>query len=120
MPVQVIKANEVEYRTILEFYKITLLELMVRFKIKESVITFGEKGGFVQTRDGKKFRYAAESVGTPTDPTGAGDVFFAAYITSRFIKQLQISEACRYAAKIAARQVEGKHISPLKLTLKRN
>jgi len=56
-------------------------------------------------------------VGSPTDSTGAGDVFFAAYITSRFLKQMKISEACRYAAKIAAKQVEGKFISLKKLGL---
>ena len=108
---QVVKANEVEYQSILEFYQLNMVELMIRFKIEECVITLGPKGGFVQTQEGKIFKYAAEYVGTPTDPTGAGDVFFAAYITSRFSNQMQITDACQYAAQIAARQVAGKFIS---------
>jgi sugar/nucleoside kinase (ribokinase family) len=108
---QVVKANEVEYQSILEFYQLNMVELMIRFKIEECVITLGPKGGFVQTQDGKTFKYAAEYVGTPADPTGAGDVFFAAYITSRFSNQMQITDACQYAAQIAARQVAGEFIS---------
>ena len=49
-------------------------------------------------------------VNSPVDPTGAGDVFFAAYITSRFSNKLPVQEACRYAARIAAQQVEGDYI----------
>jgi sugar/nucleoside kinase (ribokinase family) len=48
---------------------------------------------------------------TPVDPTGAGDVFLAAYIVSRFVNQKDIPDACIYAAKIAARQVAGKYIT---------
>ena len=114
---QIIKANEDEYHSILEFYHLNLVELMIRFKIDEFLVTLGEKGGFVQTQNGKIFRYAADYVESANDPTGAGDVFFAAYITSRFSKQMPISEACRYAALIAARQVQGKFISLRKLGL---
>ena len=114
---QVIKANEGEYQSILEFYQQNIVELMIRFKIEETVVTSGGKGGYVHTQDGKTFKYAAESVESPADLTGAGDVFFAAYITSRFLKQMNISEACRYAAEIAARQVAGKFISANQLGL---
>ena len=114
---QVIKANEDEYHAILEFYHLNLLEIMMRFKIDESLVTLGENGGFVQTRDGKIFKYAADYVGTPDDSTGAGDVFFAVYISNRYSKQMQISDACRNAARIAARQVEGNFISLEKLGL---
>jgi sugar/nucleoside kinase (ribokinase family) len=113
----VIKANEAEYQSILEFYQINTAELIIRFKIEEFIVTLGQKGGFVQTKDGKIVEYAAEYVENSTDLTGAGDVFFAAYITSRFTNQMQISEACRYASQIAARQVEGKYISLNKLGL---
>ena len=112
---QVVKANEVEYQSILEFYQLNMVDLMIRFKIEECVITLGPKGGFVQTKAGQIVPYAAEYVGIPTDPTGAGDVFFAAYITSRFFNRMQISEACRTAAQIAANQVNGKFISLINL-----
>jgi len=108
---QVIKANKIEYQAILEFYQMNLTELMNRFKIEESVVTLGQSGGFVQTQSGETIKYAADIVNYPIDPTGAGDVFFAAYITSRFSNQMQIPEACRYAARIAARQVAGQFIT---------
>lgn len=108
---QIIKANGIEYQSILDFYQMNLTELMIRFKIEESVVTLGENGGFVQTQSGETIQYAADTVNSPVDPTGAGDVFFAAYIVSRFSNQMQIPDACRYAARIAAQQVEGKYIT---------
>ena len=90
---------------------------MNRFKIEESVVTLGENGGFVQTQHGEIIEYTADTVNSPIDPTGAGDVFFAAYIVSRFSNQIQIPDACRYAARIAAHQIEGKYITADQLGL---
>ena len=90
---------------------------MTRFKIEESVVTLGKNGGFVHTRNGETFQYAAAPVNSAFDPTGAGDVFFAAYIVSRFSDRMHIPEACRYAARIAARQVEGNYITINRLGL---
>ena len=106
----IIKANEFEYKAILAFFRITLAELMQRFKIEECVITLGRKGGFVQNCRGELFHYDAAVAETPLDPTGTGDVFFAAYIVSRFADNKNIPDACVYAAEIAARQVEGNYI----------
>ena len=114
---QIIKVNEIEYQSILDFYQITLTELMNQFKIEESVVTLGENGGFVQTQNGEIIEYTADTVNSPIDPTGAGDVFFAAYIVSRFSNQIRIPDACRYAARIAAKQVEGKYITADQLGL---
>jgi sugar/nucleoside kinase (ribokinase family) len=105
------KANETEIAAILAFFQMTLAELMHRFKIEEFVVTLGDKGGFVQKQSGETFHYDAALIKTPVDPTGAGDVFFAAYIVSRFANQKDIPDACIYAAKIAAQQVEGKYIT---------
>ena len=44
------------------------------------------------------------------DPTGAGDVFFAAYLASRIYARQSIEEACERAASLAALQVEGRYI----------
>jgi sugar/nucleoside kinase (ribokinase family) len=118
LPAQIIKANGAEQQAILNFYQMSLTELMTRFKIEESVVTLGENGGFVQTRNGKAFKYAAQPVNSPIDSTGAGDVFFAAYIVSRFSSQIPIPDACRSAARIAARQVEGKYITLNQLGLR--
>ena len=109
------KANEGEYNTILAAFGMTLVELMNRFEIEEFVVTLGQKGGFVQYRNGKSFHYNAAKIKAPVDPTGAGDVFLAAYVISRFVDKNNIPEACMYAANIAARQVEGSYIISDKL-----
>ena len=106
----IIKANGRENRAILDFYRINLAEFMHRFKIEEYVVTLGINGGFVQTCLGDKIDYKAAASGAVEDPTGAGDVFFAAYIVNRFFKQMQIRDACQSAAKIAARQIAGNYI----------
>jgi sugar/nucleoside kinase (ribokinase family) len=107
----IIKANRREYQSMLAHYQMDLTELMIRFNIEESVITLGEKGGFVQKQTGEVKRYSAAPVKLSVDPTGAGDVFFAAYIANRFSNAMQIPEACHCAAQIAARQVEGRYIT---------
>ena len=117
VPARVIKANGFEHQLVLDFYQIDLTELMVRFNIEESVVTLGKDGGFVRTQSDETFEYAAEPATAPVDPTGAGDVFFAAYILSRFSSQMNIPEACRYAARIAARQVEGRYITDSQIGL---
>ena len=111
------KANEAEYRAILAFYQMTLAELIHYFKIEEFVVTLGDKGGFVQKQSGETFHYDATLIKTLVDPTGAGDVFFAAYIVSRFANQKNIPDACTCAAKIAAQQVAGKYITIDQLSL---
>jgi sugar/nucleoside kinase (ribokinase family) len=107
----IIKANGGECQAILDFYQLNLSEFVQSFHIDEFVVTLGGGGGFVQTRKGDKIDYDAVSFGMNGDPTGAGDVFFAAYIYNRFVNQVQICEACRSAARIAARQVAGTYIS---------
>ena len=114
---QIIKTNEHEHRTILDHYRLNLSEIMHRFKIDESVITLGKNGGFVQTRSGTKFGYEAVPAKIQDDPTGAGDVFFASYIVGRFFNRKEIPDACRSAARIAARQVEGNYIANIQLNL---
>jgi sugar/nucleoside kinase (ribokinase family) len=114
------KANEAEYHTILAFFGMTLSELMKRFEIEEFVVTMGEKGGLIQERNGKSFNYRAAEIKTLNDPTGAGDVFLATYVIHRLVNKTDIPEACASAAKIAARQVEGKYITADKLRIQGN
>ena len=111
------KANESECQAILAFYRMSLSQLVHHFKLEEFVVTLGDRGGFVQKENGKTFHFDAARVKIPVDPTGAGDVFGAAYIVSRFKDQKDIPDACNYAAAIAARQVEGKYITTDKLSL---
>ena len=114
---RIAKANEAEIKAILVFFQMTLAELVHRFEIEEFVVTLGDRGGFVQKQNGETFHYDAAMIKTPVDPTGAGDVFLAAYIVSRFVNQKDIPDACIYAAKIAARQVAGKYITKDELSL---
>jgi sugar/nucleoside kinase (ribokinase family) len=117
MAAHIIKANKMEYNAILDFYQVDLIELMNRFKIEEFIVTLREKGGFVQKRTGEKIDYAADKIRSLEDPTGAGDVFLAAYIIEKFIKQKNISEACSYAAKLVTQQIAGNYIKKSTLLL---
>jgi sugar/nucleoside kinase (ribokinase family) len=115
---RIVKANEAEINAILTFYQMTLAELVRRFEIEEFVVTLGDRGGFVQKQNGETFHYDAAMIKSPVDSTGAGDVFLAAYIVSRFVNQKDIPAACLYAAEIAARQIEGQYITTDQLSLR--
>ena len=114
---QIVKANGAEYQAILDHFRMPLAKLMQRFNIDEFVVTSGKDGGFVQTRSGECHHYGAVPVASPADPTGAGDVFFAAYILARLSEKKGIQDACGYAAYLAARQVAGKYITRDRLEL---
>jgi sugar/nucleoside kinase (ribokinase family) len=90
---------------------------MKSFGIEEAVITLGQEGGWVETLGGETFDFSADRIENVTDPTGAGDVFFAAYLISRFVNNQDIPDACRCAARSAACQVQGTHISIDRLVL---
>ena len=107
----IVKANGAEYRAVLDFYRMTPSELMRRFHLQEIVVTLGAKGGFVRKPDGTAIHYPASGVGSGLDPTGAGDVFFAAYLVSRWADGKDIHAACRHAAGIASSQVAGRYIT---------
>ena len=107
----IIKFNAFELETVLNFFDLDISELIKIYNIEECVVTCGEKGGWVQDRKGNVYMYQAPQVESIVDPTGAGDVFMAAYLLARFLNQLNIADACSYAAKISARQVRGRYIS---------
>ena len=114
---QIVKANRQEYKAFIDFFRMDLLELMCQFDIDEFVVTSGHKGGFVQTITGEEIPYSATGVASNEDPTGAGDIFLAAYVIGRFLDQRSIADACKYAAKLAALQIEGNYIKPNHLCL---
>ena len=93
---------------------------MQQFKIEQSVVTLGAKGGFVQTSGGDKIRYDSGRLEAQGDPTGAGDVFFAAYLVNHVFNRMKILDACQSAARIAARQIEGNFIPHHQLALRSN
>jgi sugar/nucleoside kinase (ribokinase family) len=113
----IVKANQQEYRSIIDYYQTNLADIMTRFNINEFVVTSGQKGGFVRMVTGEKTRYDAAAVKSIGDPTGAGDIFLAAYVISRFLDRKTTAAACRYAAKLVGRQIEGNYIKPETLRL---
>ena len=115
---QIIKGDEEEISLILNFYKTSITELMHRFNIMEIIITDGFRGGRIKTNGGGEICYNAKPINSFVDSTGAGDVFFAAYIMFHFYEGRNIVEASEMAAKLAAEQIEGKHILKKILRLK--
>jgi sugar/nucleoside kinase (ribokinase family) len=115
-----VKANDHEYQAIIDFYQADLTELMNRFKINEFIVTSGKKGGFVKATTGETIQYKsykAFSAMPIPDPTGAGDIFLAAYVIGRLFCGRMIVDACNYAAKLVARQICGNYIKSSELRL---
>ncbi len=107
-PVAFLKAGAEELALMLETPGCTLPELMARFGLREVVVTEGPSGGYVAGPSGGRIPYAAPPAGGVADPTGAGDVFFAAYLAARVLAGLPVAEAAHRAATTAARHVEGR------------
>lgn len=83
-------------------------EMCGRFGIEELLISNGSRGGRIRFPAGAPVEYAAVPIEAAADSTGAGDVFFAAYLVSRFVRGLAPDAAARAAAEVAARQVAGR------------
>jgi sugar/nucleoside kinase (ribokinase family) len=106
----IVKANTREYESMADYYQMDLSQLMNRFKINEFLVTAGGNGGWVMKITGKEIPYKAAAVKTSGDPTGAGDIFLAAYVIGRMLNRRRIPDACKYAAKLVARQIDGNYI----------
>lgn len=113
----IVKATEEELVTLLTVTALTLDELMVTFKLDEIVVTQGSRGGYVADRSGKQQTFDAAPIDGVVDTTGAGDVFFAAYVLARIHELADVGDACRRAAVQAARHVSGNLIDPDLLSL---
>jgi sugar/nucleoside kinase (ribokinase family) len=116
---QIVKANRHEYAVMLDYFQTDLMTLMQRFNIHEFIVTSGASGGFVQGTTAAATPYAAASVKYEGDPTGAGDIFLAAYVTAHLRRRRSIPDACQYAARLVAQQIEGKYITEDVLRLKK-
>ena len=85
--------------------------------ISEWIVTDGSRGGWVVDATGQRTDFAAHPITSVADPTGAGDVFFAAYLVSRLHRGESCAEAARFAAELAGRQVAGDFIEASLLRL---
>ena len=70
-------------------------------------VSLGNRGGRIHLRGQGSFPYAPAPVRRVEDPTGAGDVFLAAYLAARLAAGRPPRAAARGAAQISARQIEG-------------
>jgi sugar/nucleoside kinase (ribokinase family) len=110
-----VKSDEDELRLILSSFGTRAEDLMNRFEIAEWVATSGFHGGCIYSAKAGMQRYSSEPLSAVRDPTGAGDVFLAAYTIARFRDRLTVAEAGRYAAKLAARHVSGRYLPDLRI-----
>lgn len=82
-------------------------ELVEAHGLDELVETRGSRGGVVYTRAGAAVRFVPPSV-VSGDATGAGDVFFAAYLAARVLEEEAVEQAAAGAAAAAAEHVAGR------------
>ncbi|MBN1999991.1 hypothetical protein JW935_20730 [candidate division KSB1 bacterium] len=106
----VIKASEFELDLALKYFNCTTKTFMTQFSIREVLMTTGPTGGHLYHQRGD-MAYSAGKVDNVVDPTGAGDVFFASYLHSKYYKKTSDREALDFAAGIAARQISGRFIA---------
>lgn len=109
---RILKADQNELAAVLAFYDCDLPTLTRHHGLDEILVTKGSQGGIVFTAAGQTFDYAAHPLQNPGDPTGAGDVFFAAYLCHRLFRQDPAPQAAAAAARTAALQIEGRFIPP--------
>ena len=113
----IIKAEKKELEVIIEHFRITPLQLINKYNIRELVITEGSKGGQILRPKAKPISFRAISINNFTDFTGAGDVFFAAYLIKHLYHGEEISPSCNYAARIASLKIKGDYILSSNLDL---
>jgi sugar/nucleoside kinase (ribokinase family) len=106
----VVKATGEELRLILERFGTDVQTLQARFGFGELLVTCGAGGGRLITASGGTLEYAPVPAAFVDDPTGAGDVFFAAYLAGRHHEGWTEHESLAHAAQIASLHVEGKYI----------
>jgi sugar/nucleoside kinase (ribokinase family) len=111
-----VKADESELQTVLQVAGPTTDGLLHRFDIDEIVVTRGGEGGYVLSRR-RKVDFPAIPATRMYDTTGAGDVFFAAYLVARLHDGQETAAACCRAAAVAARHVAGELLQPGVLSL---
>jgi sugar/nucleoside kinase (ribokinase family) len=89
-------------------WKLTLKQLQQKFTLAEILVTNGSQGGYISSRNGQQTFYQAHPVDKVVDPTGAGDIFFAAYLAQRYHNRKSITFSLDHAALVTADYLEGK------------
>lgn len=113
----VIKGDRAEIQAILDGRQITIEDLIYLYGLDEVVITAGSEGGRIIQATGQVVIYDVVNVNQVIDTTGAGDVFFAAYLVSRIHRGQTIRESCEHAAFVVAQHLSGLYIREEELWL---
>jgi sugar/nucleoside kinase (ribokinase family) len=114
----IVKTEQRELGVILDAFDGGITTLMERFNLAEWVVTSGAQGGCIHVRGGRQYFYPAAPVDTAADPTGAGDVFLAAYTVARFRRRRSVPAAARQAARLSAAHIAGRYLSGARLDLR--
>ena len=115
---QWVKASQDELDLLLAWAQCDVIQLIERYGLREVVVTRGSQGGYIQHRGGMHL-FESTSVSRACDPTGAGDVFFACYLSERIVQKQSISAAVCAAVRLAAEQVSGTFLTANTLCLHR-
>ena len=107
---RIVKADQEELGAILDAYGSKIETLMDRFDIAEWVVTAGPTGGCIHVRGGRPHPYRPAPIDISIDPTGAGDVFLAAYTAARFRQRQTVAAASRHAASLSAGHAAGRYL----------
>ena len=96
-----LKASRVEWQTLQAHLQISPLERPARGAV-ETLVTDGAAGGNLLRTGQRDLRWSAAPPVDDCDPTGAGDVFFAAYLFHRAGQLNDASRAATEAARITS------------------
>ena len=107
----IVKASRDETEAAEAFFGQTTAAIMEQFKIDQWLTTDGGNGGWLLDHASGRHDFDVVPVADVRDPTGAGDVFFAAYLTYFVYEDAGIDEALRQAAALTAAQVAGDFIT---------
>jgi len=96
-----LKASRNEWQTLQAFLHISPLERPPRGSI-ETLVTDGAAGGILLRNGQRDVHWSAAPPVEDCDPTGAGDVFFAAYLYHRAAKRADAARGAADAARITS------------------
>lgn len=97
-----LKASRIEWQTLQTYLHLSPMERPARNAV-ETLVTDGAEGGILLRSGQRDVHWSAAPPVDGCDPTGAGDVFFAAYLYHRTAKLADAGSAATGAARITSK-----------------